>query len=163
MERKRREAEGKSQPNKTTNGQTSSNNSNSSMGGGNFIWPTAGTLTSNMGSRWNAFHTGIDIAKGGTVPVVAAASGTVSRSYYSSSYGNVVFISHYVDGQLYTTVYAHMRSRSVSSGQTVSQGQVLGYQGNTGMSFGQHLHFELHKGPWNASKSNAVNPLDYLN
>jgi peptidoglycan hydrolase CwlO-like protein len=146
-----------------TSNSSNSESDKSSTSAGDFIWPTQGRLTSNMGSRWNEFHAGIDIAKSGTVPIVAAASGTVSRSYYSSSYGNVVFISHNVNGQLYTTVYAHMKSRSVSSGESVSQGQVVGYQGNTGMSFGQHLHFELHKGAWNANKSNAVNPLNYLN
>lgn len=133
-----------------------------SISAGNFTNPTQGVLTSQMGARWNKLHAGIDIAKAGTVPVVSAADGVVMRSYFSSSYGNVVFISHSIDGQLYTTVYAHMRSRSVSAGQVVSKGQLVGYQGNSGNSFGQHLHFELHKGPWNASKSNAVNPLDYI-
>ncbi|MDN4525598.1 murein hydrolase activator EnvC family protein [Fictibacillus fluitans] len=129
---------------------------------GNFIFPSAGVVTSQLGSRWNKFHAGVDIAAGGIVPIHAAASGTVIRSYTSSTYGNVVFLSHYIDGQLYTTVYAHMRDRAVSSGQTVSQGQTLGHMGNTGHSFGQHLHFELHKGPWNAGKTNAVNPLPYI-
>jgi murein DD-endopeptidase MepM/ murein hydrolase activator NlpD len=55
-----------------------------------------------------------------------------------------------------------MKSRTVSAGQAVTQGQTLGYQGNTGVSFGQHLHFELHKGALNANKSNAINPLEYL-
>ncbi|MBF0706691.1 peptidoglycan DD-metalloendopeptidase family protein (plasmid) [Alkalihalobacillus hwajinpoensis] len=128
-----------------------------------FMMPTAGRLTSTIGERWNKFHAGIDIAKSGIVPVVASAAGTVSRSYYSTSYGNVVFITHYINGQQYTTVYAHMRDRTVSTGQSVSQGQQVGNQGNTGNSFGQHLHFELHKGAWNSSKSNAVNPLSYIN
>jgi peptidoglycan hydrolase CwlO-like protein len=128
-----------------------------------FITPTQGVVTSGFGMRSSGMHEGIDISKhGGNVPVVAAASGTVSRSYKSSSYGNVVFLSSYIDGQLYTTVYAHMRMRNVSSGQTVSQGQLLGYQGNTGHSFGQHLHFELHRGEWNMAKSNAINPRPYI-
>ncbi|MBN8202791.1 peptidoglycan DD-metalloendopeptidase family protein (plasmid) [Cytobacillus firmus] len=126
---------------------------------GNFTSPTSGTLTSGFGSRSGGTHYGVDIAKRGTVPVVAAADGVVMRSYYSSSYGNVVFISHSIDGQIYTTVYAHMNSRTVSAGQAVSKGQQVGYQGNTGQSFGQHLHFELHKGPWNAGKTNAINPV----
>ncbi|RXZ02078.1 murein hydrolase activator EnvC family protein [Fictibacillus sp. S7] len=129
---------------------------------GKFIFPSAGVVTSQLGSRWNKFHAGIDIAAGGIVPIHAAASGTVIRSYTSSSYGNVVFLSHYIDGQLYTTVYAHMRDRAVSTGQTVSQGQTLGHMGSTGHSTGQHLHFELHKGPWNVGKTNAVNPLPYI-
>lgn len=128
------------------------------VSGGNFTRPTSGTITSGFGGRSGGTHYGVDIAKRGTVPVVAAADGVVIRSYYSSSYGNVVFISHSIDGQIYTTVYAHMNSRNVSAGQVVSKGQQVGYQGNTGQSFGQHLHFELHKGQWNASKTNAINP-----
>jgi peptidoglycan hydrolase CwlO-like protein len=129
-----------------------------------FIFPTQGVITSNFGYRSSGMHYGMDIAQGGsTVPIVAAASGTVSKAYYSSSYGNCVYITHYINGQLYTTVYAHMRTTpAVRSGQSVSQGTFLGYQGNTGASRGQHLHFELHKGPWNASKSNAVNPRPYI-
>ncbi|WP_246055329.1 murein hydrolase activator EnvC family protein [Pseudalkalibacillus caeni] len=133
-----------------------------SRGNGSFIYPAAGRVSSNFGDRSLGNHFGIDIAKSGTVPVHAAASGTVAKSYYSSSYGNVVFITHNIKGQTYTTVYAHMRSRMVSTGQSVSQGQRIGTMGNTGRSFGQHLHFELHKGQWNNSKSNAVNPIPYL-
>lgn len=125
---------------------------------GNFTSPTSGTITSGFGGRSGGSHYGVDIAKSGTVPVVAAADGVVIRSYYSSSYGNVVFISHSIDGQIYTSVYAHMNTRNVSAGQVVSKGQQVGYQGNTGRSFGQHLHFELHKGQWNAGKTNAINP-----
>lgn len=129
---------------------------------GMFTNPSAGVVTSKMGQRWNRQHAGIDIAKSGKVPIVAAADGVVSRSYYSSSYGNVIFISHSINGQLYTTVYAHLSSRLASANQVVAKGQKIGYMGNTGRSYGQHLHFEIHKGPWNVSKSNAVNPLDYV-
>jgi peptidoglycan hydrolase CwlO-like protein len=131
---------------------------------GDFIVPAAGPVTSNYGSRWGRLHAGIDIGKrGGSVPIVSVASGTVIRSYYSSSYGNVVFIAHSVNGQIWTTVYAHMENREVSDGQTVQQGQRIGYMGNTGQSFGAHLHFELHRGGWNQSKSNSVNPRSYIN
>lgn len=149
--------------------------SSSSMGGnktnvgagsasGTFAWPARGVVTSNFGYRSydNDVHTGLDIAANGTVPIRAVAPGTVIRSYLSSSYGNVVFIAHVINGQQYTTVYAHMRSRSVSTGQKVQQGQRVGYMGNTGNSSGQHLHFELHKGQWNINKSNAVPALNYL-
>ena len=129
---------------------------------GTFTRPAAGVVTSQMGLRWNKQHAGIDIAASGKVAIVAAADGVVSRSYYSSSYGNVVFISHSIGGQLYTTVYAHMSSRKASSGQVVAKGQLIGYMGNTGHSYGQHLHFEVHQGPWNMAKSNAVNPLNYV-
>lgn len=131
---------------------------------GSFMRPANGPVTSEFGPRWGAYHYGIDIGKrGANVPVVAVADGYVFRSYYSSSYGNVVFVSHVIDGQVFTSVYAHLESRSVGEGQVVSKGQMLGYMGNTGRSTGPHLHFELHKGPWTPSKSNAVNPRNYIN
>ncbi len=127
-----------------------------------FIKPAAGPITSGLGQRWGTFHAGIDIAQGGSNPVSAAADGTVLRSYHSDSYGNVVFITHSINGQMYTTVYAHLQNRAVSTGQTVSQGTYLGTMGNSGHSTGQHLHFEIHKGSWNSSKSNAVDPMNYI-
>ncbi|MCA1031462.1 peptidoglycan DD-metalloendopeptidase family protein [Bacillus timonensis] len=131
---------------------------------GNFMKPTVGRLTSGYGQRWGTLHAGVDIANGdANVPVVSAADGIVFRSYYSSSYGNVVFITHNIEGQVFTTVYAHLESRSVSEGQVVSKGTMLGYMGNTGYSYGKHLHFELHKGPWNSKKSNSVDPRLYIN
>ncbi|WP_394580790.1 murein hydrolase activator EnvC family protein [Cytobacillus firmus] len=130
-----------------------------SVASGAWTRPASGRLSSGFGSRSLGDHFGVDIAAGGTVPIVAAADGVVIRSYYSSSYGNAIFIAHSVGGQTYTTVYAHMRSRSVGSGQTVSKGQQIGIMGNTGQSYGQHLHFELHRGSWNAAKSNAINPV----
>ncbi|MGX1901521.1 murein hydrolase activator EnvC family protein [Thermolongibacillus altinsuensis] len=130
---------------------------------GAFMRPANGPITSTFGPRWGEFHAGIDIGKRGSdVPVVAAADGYVFRSYYSESYGNVIFITHYIDGQLWTTVYAHLESRLVGEGQFVNKGQLIGYMGNTGYSTGPHLHFELHRGPWNAAKSNAVNPMAYI-
>ena len=109
-------------------------------------------------------HHGIDLAESGYHPIYAAASGRVSRSYISSSYGECIMIVHTIDGVTWETVYAHMRSgsRTVKEGDYVTQGQTIGVMGNTGDSSGQHLHFELHKGSWNINKSNAVNPLDYL-
>jgi len=131
---------------------------------GTFMRPANGPVTSGFGPRGGSYHYGIDIGKrGASVPVVAVADGYVFRSYYSSSYGNVVFVSHVIDGQVFTSVYAHLESRLVGEGQVVSKGQMLGYMGNTGRSSGPHLHFELHKGPWTPSKSNAVNPRSYIN
>jgi len=125
---------------------------------GAFTRPSAGTFTSGFGQRWGKLHAGVDIAARGTVPVVAAAAGVVSDSYYSNSYGNVVFIVHSINGQTYTTVYAHLSSRAVGVGQVVTKGQYIGNMGNTGDSQGQHLHFELHRGGWNSAKSNAIDP-----
>ncbi|WP_370221667.1 M23 family metallopeptidase [Cytobacillus sp.] len=95
-----------------------------------------GTFTSHRGLRWNSFHHGIDIAQGGTVPIYAAAGGTVFRFYESDSYGETVMIRHNLNGVPYETVYAYMRtgSRKVSVGQTVQQVQLLGYMGNTEQS-----------------------------
>ncbi len=107
-------------------------------------------------------HYGIDIAAPGNVSIQAAAAGKVVKSYYSASYGNVVFIAHQINGKLYTTVYAHMKDRTVQVGDQVQTGQLIGHMGNTGHSYGQHLHFELHNGEWNFEKTNAVNPLPYL-
>ncbi len=128
---------------------------------GSFTKPANGYISSGLGQRWGTFHAGVDIAATGPVPIVAAADGVVIRSYTSSSYGEVVFISHSIDGQIYTTVYAHMSSgsRLVGAGQVVHKGQQIGTMGNTGDSQGQHLHFELHRGEWNAAKSNAINPI----
>ncbi|MCM3574089.1 MULTISPECIES: murein hydrolase activator EnvC family protein [Mesobacillus] len=131
--------------------------------GGMIQMPTNGRITSNVGARWGSFHAGLDVAnKASNVPIVAAADGVVIRSYYSSSYGNVIFVAHSLNGQTWTTVYAHMSDRRVGNNEVVTRGQRIGTMGNTGQSFGQHLHFELHKGSWNASKSNAVNPLAYM-
>ncbi|MGC4376832.1 peptidoglycan DD-metalloendopeptidase family protein [Fictibacillus sp. Mic-4] len=131
------------------------------LGNGMLMKPASGVFSSGFGHRGSEFHAGVDIAARGTVPIYAAADGTVIRSYYSTSYGNCIFISHSIKGQVYTTVYAHMSSRVVNGG-SVHRGQLIGYMGNTGASHGQHLHFELHKGPWNMAKSNAIDPRPYF-
>lgn len=134
---------------------------------GDFMWPASGRRSSEYGYRIHPvtggrkLHSGIDIANGVGTPIYAAASGTVIRANYSSSYGNVVYISHNINGQVYTTVYAHQTSLFVRSGQSVSKGQQIGTMGSTGRSTGSHLHFEIHKGAWNGSAS-AVNPRSYL-
>ncbi|MFV2050079.1 MULTISPECIES: murein hydrolase activator EnvC family protein [Metabacillus] len=138
---------------------TASNRSTTPSTNGSFMWPAKGTFTSGYGARWGRLHAGVDLANSAdNVPIVASADGTVIRSYYSSSYGNVVFISHNINGKIFTTLYAHMDSRLVSSGQSVSKGQQIGYMGNTGRSTGKHLHFEIHDGAW----KNPINPMKYL-
>lgn len=130
----------------------------------NFIYPTVQRITSGFRTKDRPNHHGIDFAEKGTHTIKASAAGEVTRSYYSTSYGECVFILHNINGQIYETVYAHMQlnSRKVKVGQKVKQGQAIGIMGNTGDSYGQHLHFELHKGRWNINKTNAVNPLNYL-
>ncbi len=128
-----------------------------------FIMPAAGELTSEYGPRWGKLHAGIDIAdESPEAIVVAAASGTVIRSYYSATYGNCVLITHKIDGMTFTTLYAHLEKSTVTTGQSISKGEMLGYMGNTGDSRGKHLHFEIHEGQWNYEKSNSVNPLLYF-
>jgi peptidoglycan hydrolase CwlO-like protein len=157
-ERRRKEAEAA----KNNANQGGGNHTTPPVSDGSFTKPAQGTFTSGFGHRWGRFHYGVDIANRSDVPIVAAASGVVIQSYYSSSYGNVIFIAHSINGQIFTSVYAHMSSRHVGEGAVVSKGQQIGIMGNTGDSQGQHLHFELHRGPWNDAKSNAVNPLSYV-
>lgn len=167
-------AKAKSKPSTSSNHSSGSGSSTSSSGSdntpsvssGNFTRPANGYISSGFGQRsfeGGEFHEGIDIASAGTVPVVSAGDGVVIRAYVSSSYGNCVFITHNIDGQVWTTVYAHLASFNVSTGQSVSKGMQIGYMGNTGHSTGQHLHFELHKGEWNYGKTNAVDPMKYIN
>lgn len=137
-----------------------------------FIWPTSvRRITShynknrkNSTSGKISYHAGVDIAQSGTHNIYASASGTTTRSYYSSSYGECIMIMHEIKGTTYETVYAHMESgsRLFKENEKVKQGDIIGIMGNTGHSTGQHLHFELHVGRWNSSKSNAINPLPYL-
>lgn len=111
---------------------------------GGWLWPVAGYtyISSGYGYRTydNSFHKGIDIPAPAGTPVRAAKGGIVARAEYSSSYGNVVVINH---GGRYSTLYAHNTSLAVSEGQTVTQGQIIAYVGNTGDSDGNHCHFEL--------------------
>lgn len=129
---------------------------------GTFTRPAIGPITSDYGPRWGSFHHGVDIGRGAeVVPIVAAADGTVSRSYYSSSYGETIFIEHIINGERWETVYAHMASgsRRVQVGEKVQKGQIIGIMGTTGRSTGIHLHFEIHTdGGWNINKSNSISP-----
>nr|WP_245243615.1 M23 family metallopeptidase [Mesobacillus selenatarsenatis] len=125
--------------------------------------PAKGELTSGYGPRWGKLHAGIDIAEeSAETEVVAAASGTVIRSYYSVTYGNCVLITHKINDRTFTTLYAHLEKSTVTTGQPVKKGELLGYMGNTGDSRGKHLHFEIHEGQWNYEKSNSVDPLQYV-
>ncbi len=131
--------------------------------GSPLVNPTMGTVTSPFGNRGSDFHPGMDIANGADVPIYAAGSGVVAKSYYSPSYGNCVIISHSYNGQTYSTLYAHMQARFVQDGQVVTQGQQIGIMGNTGQSFGQHLHFELMTGGWQDGHANCFDPAPWLN
>lgn len=107
-------------------------------------------------------HLGYNIANSTGTPIIAAAAGYVSHARYMGGYGNVVILTYSINGQVHSTVYAHLNSIDVAVGQAVTQGEKLGGMGDTGRSFGTHLHFEVHIGPWNGARSNAVNPAPYL-
>ncbi len=128
---------------------------------GSLVWPcpSYSRISSQYGYRTHPIsgtrklHKGLDIAASSGNPVIAAASGTVVKSYFSSSYGNYVVISH---GGGLMTAYAHMTRRLVSAGQTVAAGQQVGTVGSTGNSTGPHLHFEVYVG------GSTTNPMNYF-
>jgi murein DD-endopeptidase MepM/ murein hydrolase activator NlpD len=117
------------------------------------IWPVNGPVTSPFGYRWGRLHAGIDIGVPYGTPIHAAASGTVVIAGWVDGYGNYTCIDH---GGGMATCYAHQSSFATSVGAHVSQGQVIGYVGDTGHSFGAHLHFEVR------INGNPVDPLGYL-
>jgi murein DD-endopeptidase MepM/ murein hydrolase activator NlpD len=121
-----------------------------------FIWPTEGTLTSGFGYRWGRMHEGIDIAAPEGTPILATADGTVilmQSEYESGGYGNYTCLDH---GGGLSTCYAHQSSFATSMGAAVNQGDLIGYVGNTGHSFGAHLHFEVR------INGAATDPMGYL-
>lgn len=123
-----------------------------------WIWPTDGVITDTYGTR-NGRHHGIDIAGSLGTAVHSVDKGVVSKSYYSSTYGHVVFIKHPNNTE---TVYAHLSKRKVNVGQAVNQGEIIGKMGSTGRSSGVHLHFEVHQNEWTVNKDNSLNPVAIL-
>ncbi len=121
--------------------------------GGEMIWPVSGPMTSPFGPRWGRLHAGIDIAAPSGTPIRAAKAGTVTLAEYYGGYGNYTCIDH---GGGLSTCYAHQVRLGTTSGATVKQGEVMGYVGNTGASFGDHLHFEVRV------NGTPVDPLGYL-
>lgn len=108
-------------------------------GGAGFIWPTAGHVLS--GNDYWSGHLAIDIGLSVGEPVYASDSGVVVFSGWSTGgYGNVVIVDH---GTGYQTLYAHLNGVAAGCGQSVVQGQTIGFGGNTGNSSGAHLHFEV--------------------
>ena len=121
---------------------------------------SGGRLTSGFGRRnrptkgASSYHKGVDWATPVGTSVVASSSGVVTRAGWGSGYGYCVYIRH-PDGR--ETRYGHLSKVLVSAGQSVSQGQRIALSGNTGVSTGPHLHFEILIG------GSQVNPLNYLN
>ena len=129
-------------------------------GSGSMIWPcpSCHTITSEFGWRihpiygTSKYHSGVDIGASYGATVIAADSGTVITAGWVSGYGNCIVISH---GNGVSTLYGHLSSIAVSSGQSVSQGQTIGYVGSTGNSTGPHLHWEV------TVNGERQNPLNY--
>ncbi|MEH7176720.1 peptidoglycan DD-metalloendopeptidase family protein [Neobacillus vireti] len=119
-----------------------------------WIWPTDGVISDTYGTR-HGTHKGIDIAGSLNTPIVAVEDGVVGKSYYSKTYGNVIFIEH---PNNFVTVYAHLNNRLVNEGQDIKQGDRIGTMGRTGQSTGVHLHFESHQIEWTFDKKNAIDP-----
>ena len=125
-----------------------------------YAWPAASyRITSYFGPRRapargaSTYHRGIDIAGGHGTAIYATASGVVSRRYYTSGGGNQIEINH---GNGVKSVYKHLSSYNVSVGQSVLRGQRIARMGNTGISTGPHLHFEI------MINGTQVNPLPYI-
>lgn len=121
---------------------------------------SGGRLSSSFGRRSrptkgaSTYHKGVDWATPTGTAVYASCGGTVARAGWGSGYGYVVYINH-PDGR--QTRYGHLSKVLVSVGQTVTQGQKIALSGNTGVSTGPHLHFEI------LINGSQVNPLSYLN
>ncbi|MGB9880022.1 MAG: M23 family metallopeptidase, partial [Anaerolineae bacterium] len=125
---------------------------------GVFIWPYVGRVTSPFGIRRtyndgsNGYHGGIDIAGDAGAPVVAANNGRVALAAPLQVHGNAVILDH---GWGVYSAYYHLSEVLVQEGQQVKQGDIIGYLGNTGLSTGAHLHWEMRVG------SVLVNPLEW--
>lgn len=136
----------------SSGGSDETGSSGGSSTGGNyetgamFAWPCPGYVY--VSSYWGdgRGHKGVDLAANYGTPIVAAESGYVvianSTDEWGSGWGYHVMIAH---NSVYSTLYAHCSSLAVTSGQYVERGQVIAYVGNTGNSFGNHLHFEVYE------------------
>ena len=123
------------------------------QGSGQLNWPLNAAISSGFGTRWGRLHAGIDLPVPEGTPIHAADGGRVAIAGWMGGYGNYTCILH--TGSL-STCYGHQSRIAVSVGQSVSQGQVIGYSGNTGHSTGPHLHFEVRVG------GSPVDPMGYL-
>lgn len=134
-------------------------NPNLKYSGGSLAMPVSGRISSYFGTRRhpksgkNRFHAGIDIsAKRGT-PIKAAASGRISQAGWSRGYGMIVVVDH---GGGLQTVYAHCSKILVKKGDSVGTGETIAKVGNTGITTGTHLHFEVRR------NGSVRNPIKFL-
>lgn len=144
-----------------TNEGGGNSNTNTTPGSSSWIRPCSYVMmTSPFGYRTpptggaSSYHQGVDLAGPEGTPIYAARSGRVTIAGWGNAAGYYVTINH-LDG--FSSIYMHLSSYCVSSGATVSQGQLIGYMGNTGVSTGSHLHFGI------AYNGAYVNPASYVN
>jgi len=124
------------------------------QGSGQLIWPVSGPITGVFGEqRPGHLHAGVDIAAPEGTPIRAADSGRVAIAGWVGGYGNYTCVQHTAS---MSTCYGHQSRFGTSTGASVQQGQVIGYVGNTGNSFGAHLHFEVR------INGSPVDPMGYL-
>lgn len=127
--------------------------------GGRLAWPLRGAITSRYGTRIHPVfktrmtHTGIDIKGNKGDPVRAAAPGEILYTGWLRGYGQVIIIDH---GGNLTTVYAHLSSINTNEGAKVAAGDLIGKVGSTGVTTGNHLHFEVRV------NGNTADPMKYL-
>ncbi|WP_309104131.1 M23 family metallopeptidase [Microbacterium sp.] len=117
-------------------------------------------MTWGYGMRDGRLHAGIDFVPGNGAPIQAIADGTVrTATEQGGGYGVTVYIDHVIDGQVITSHYSHMQygSLKVKAGDTVKVGDIVGLTGNTGRSYGAHLHFEL------IVNGSTIDPMPWLN
>ncbi len=122
-------------------------------GSGDVVRPAAGTLTSGFGPRDGTVHNGTDIANSIGTPILSAMAGEVIDAGPASGFGQWVRVQH--SGGL-ITVYGHVATFTVTTGQSVDAGQQIATMGNEGQSTGPHLHFEVH------TNGTPIDPLPWL-
>ncbi len=137
-------------------------------------WPfkVGVAMSSGYGPRWGRLHAGIDLVPGDGAPIQAIADGTVRIATESGGgYGVTAYVDHVIDGKVVTSHYSHMQygSLRVKAGEKIKVGDIIGLVGNTGHSYGAHLHFEIIVNgstidplPWmreNAGRYDGVTPV----
>ncbi|HWV48597.1 MAG TPA: M23 family metallopeptidase, partial [Microbacterium sp.] len=137
-------------------------------------WPfkVGVAMSSGYGPRWGRLHAGIDLVPGNGAPIQSIADGTVRIATESGGgYGVTAYVDHVIDGKVVTSHYSHMQygSLRVKAGDKIKVGDIIGLVGNTGHSYGAHLHFEIIVNgstidplPWmqeNAGRYDGVSPV----